>query len=84
MRDRERERQKHKQGPYKEPDVGLEPRTPGSHPEPKAGAQPLSHQASLSMGLSSSCFKAPGQLSGEPRTPTHVSLSVFQDGLSGC
>ena len=25
------------------PNVGLDPRTPGSHPEPKADAQPLSH-----------------------------------------
>ena len=25
------------------PDVGLDPRTPGSHPEPKADAQPLSY-----------------------------------------
>ena len=27
----------------REPDVGLHPRTPESRPEPKAGAQPLSH-----------------------------------------
>ena len=26
-----------------EPDAGLDPRTLGSHPEPKADAQPLSH-----------------------------------------
>ena len=26
-----------------EPDAGLDPRTPRSHPEPKADAQPLSH-----------------------------------------
>ena len=47
MRDTERERQRHrqreKQAPCREPDVGLDPRTPGSHPEPKAGAQALSH-----------------------------------------
>ena len=46
-RDRERERQRHrrreKQAPCWEPDVGLDPRTPGSHPGPKAGAKPLSH-----------------------------------------
>ena len=29
------------------PDVGLDPRTLGSHPEPKADAQLLSHQVSL-------------------------------------
>ena len=43
-----RERQKHKQreekqAPCRKPDVGLDPGTPGSHPEPKADAQPLSH-----------------------------------------
>ena len=45
MRDREkqRHRQREKQAPSGEPDVGLNPRTPGSCPEPKVGAQPLSH-----------------------------------------
>ena len=47
MRDAERERQTHrqreKQTPWREPDVGLNPRTPGLHPEPKADAQLLSH-----------------------------------------
>ena len=47
MRNTERERQRHrqreKQAPPGEPDVGLDPRTLGSHPEPKADAQPLSH-----------------------------------------
>ena len=40
---RQRHRQREKQAPYWEPDVGLDPRTPGSHPRPKAGAKPLSH-----------------------------------------
>ena len=40
----ERHRQREKQAPCREPDVGLDPRTPGSHPEAKADAQPLSHQ----------------------------------------
>ena len=37
MRDRERQRprQKEKQAPRREPNVGLDPRTPGSHPELK-------------------------------------------------
>ena len=49
MRDRERERgrerhrQREKQAPCREPDAGLDPRTSGSYPEPKADAQPLSH-----------------------------------------
>ena len=46
MRDTEK-RQRHswreKQAPPREPDAGLDPRTPGSHLEPKADAQPLSH-----------------------------------------
>ena len=32
-----------KQAPCGEPDAGLDPRTMGSRPEPKADAQPLSH-----------------------------------------
>ena len=40
---RQRHRQREKQAPCREPDVGLDPRTPGLHPGPKAGAKPLSH-----------------------------------------
>ena len=40
---RRRHRQREKQTPCREPDVGLDPRTPGSRPEPKVDAQPLSH-----------------------------------------
>ena len=47
MIERERERQRHrrreKQAPSGEPDMGLNPRTPGSCPGPKAGTKPLSH-----------------------------------------
>ena len=45
MRDAERQRyrQKEKQAPSREPDVGCDPRTPGSQPELKADAQPLSN-----------------------------------------
>ena len=42
-RERERHRQREKQALSMEPDVGLDPRTLGSRPEPKADAQPLSH-----------------------------------------
>ena len=46
-RHRERQRQTHrqreKQAPYREPDVGLDPESPGSHPGPKADTQLLSH-----------------------------------------
>ncbi|XP_072632665.1 disintegrin and metalloproteinase domain-containing protein 18-like isoform X8 [Canis lupus baileyi] len=43
MTERQRHRQRKKQSPCREPDVGLNPRTQGSCPEPKAEAQPLSH-----------------------------------------
>ena len=44
---RDRERQREKQAPYKNPDVELDSRTLGSHPEPKADAQLLSHPGIL-------------------------------------
>ena len=43
QRERQRHRQKERQAPHWKPDVGLDSRTPGSYPEPKADAQPLSH-----------------------------------------
>ena len=45
MRDTERQkhRQREKQAPPREPNAVLDPRTPGSRPEPKVDAQPLSH-----------------------------------------
>ena len=45
-RERERERQRHRQreeAPRREPDVGLDPRSPASCPGRKAGPKPLSH-----------------------------------------
>ena len=42
-RERQRHRQREKQAPCRGPDVGLNPGTPGSRPEPKADAQLLSH-----------------------------------------
>ena len=55
MIERERERQRHrrreKQAPCREPDVGLNPGTPGSRPGPKAGAKPLSHPGIPSKGV---------------------------------
>ena len=40
---REAETQAEKLAPCREPDVGLDPRTPWSRPGPKAGAQSRSH-----------------------------------------
>ena len=46
-REREREKQRHrqreKQAPRRDPDVGLDPGTPGSCSELKAGTKPLNH-----------------------------------------
>ena len=43
MRDTEENAETEAGSLHWEPDEGLNPRTPGSHPEPKADAQPLSH-----------------------------------------
>ena len=41
--ERQRHRQREKQAPRREPDAGLDPGTPGSYPEPKAGTKLLRH-----------------------------------------
>ena len=41
--ERQRHRQRDKEAPCEEPNVGLDPRTPGSRPELKADPQSLSH-----------------------------------------
>ena len=43
QRERQRHRQREKHVPCREPEVGLDPRTPESRPEPKADAQPLNY-----------------------------------------
>ena len=50
-RERQRHRQRDKQAPCGEPDAGLDPRTPGSQPEPKVDTQPLSHQDAARQSL---------------------------------
>ena len=55
MRDREREREAETQAEGEAgslqgaPDVGLHPGTPGSHPEPRAGAKPPATRAFLAL-----------------------------------
>ena len=44
---RGRHRRREKQAPCREPDAGLHPGISGSHPEPKADTQPLSHPGIL-------------------------------------
>ena len=53
---RQRYRQREKQAARREPDVGLNPRTPGSQPEPKADTQPLSHPGAPRMTSFSNTF----------------------------
>ena len=47
QREKQRHRQKEKQAVSREPDVRLDPRTPGSQPELKANAQPVTHSGAL-------------------------------------
>ena len=42
-RERQRHRQREKQAPCREPDVGLDPGSPGSYPRQKVGAKLLGH-----------------------------------------
>ena len=42
-REKQRHRQREKQAPGREPYVGLDPGTPGSHLGPKSGTRPLRH-----------------------------------------
>ena len=83
MRDRDRERQRHrqreKQAPYREPDMGLEPRTPGSHPGLKAGAKPLSHPGIPIHILLNGCqvFNTEKPHSGFNHSPTVGHLDCF-------
>ena len=46
-RERQRPRKREKQDPCREPDAGLDPGTPGSRSEPKAGAHSLSPPGAL-------------------------------------
>ena len=50
-RERQRHRQREKQAPCREPNMGFDPGTPGSCPELKAGAKPLSHPGSRPIGF---------------------------------
>ena len=42
-RERQRPRQREKQASCREPNMGLDPGSPGSHPWAEGGAKPLSH-----------------------------------------
>ena len=51
-RERQRQRQGEKQAPCREPDMGINPRTSGSHSELKTDTQPLSHPGALDDSIS--------------------------------
>ena len=47
--ERQRHKQREKQAPHWEPDAGLDLRTPGLRPGPRADAQPPSHPGAPSL-----------------------------------
>ena len=51
-REKQRHRQREEQAPHREPDVGLDPGSLGSHPGLKADAKPLSHPGCLRFSFS--------------------------------
>ena len=58
QRESQRHRKREKQAPCRELDEGPNPRTPGSHPEPEADAQLLSHPgAPIAVLLFQNLFK---------------------------
>ena len=59
-RERQRHRQKEKQAPCREPDVGLDPGSPGSHPGLQAALNRCATRAALSRFLK--LKKIPGRL----------------------
>ena len=77
MRDTEKEaetRQREKQAPRRELNAGLDPRTLGSHPEPKADAQPLSHPGVPILKIS--CDR--GYMSGRVKMHSHCDYNYEQ------
>ena len=76
MRDTEGERQRHrqreKQAPCREPDVGLDPRSPGSGPGLKADTKPLSHRGCPMIFFSKHHLKQYANAS-----PKHKNISYF-------
>ena len=57
-REREREAETQADSMHREPDVGLDPGSPGSCPGPKAGAKPLRHPGIPRVQLL--CYISPG------------------------
>ena len=84
MRDTQKEREaetqaEEKQAPCREPNVGLNPRTPGSHPGLKAGAKLLSHPGipKLNFILANLCPYLQWKLSNELSALPEVKLGII-------
>ena len=75
-----RHRQRKKQTPCREPDVGLDPRTPGSWSEPNADAQPLSHPDAHFISYQ---HKQKGE-SKELKTEAHIATTARLPGAINC
>ena len=73
---RQRHRQREKQVPCRDPDAGLDPGTPRSHPELKADAQPLSQP-----GVPSLRFKSESCLAGKEHIQFTSGLFLTQSLL---
>ena len=77
-REREAETQTQAEGEagsmHREPDVGLDPRSPGSRPGPKAGAKPLRHPGIPSLLASKGCLHS---LSVAPSTFKSARVKLF-------
>ena len=71
MRERQRDRQREKQAPCREPDAGFDPRTPGITPKPKADAQPLSQLGVPTVNSANSLLKF-----------MHIFLSLYMVSLA--
>ena len=73
LRERWRHRQRQKQASCREPNMGLDPGTPGLRPGPKAGAKPLSHPG-IPTTVHSFCFCVPGNTYTNLCTPVHLHM----------
>ena len=72
--ERQGHRKREKQAPCREPDVGLDPGTPGSCSKPKADTRPLSHPGTLHRNIlkASQVYYFNTQLTFSTTPPTHT------------
>ena len=92
-REKQRHRQREKQAPCREPDVGLDSRSPGSHSGLKAGTNPLSHPGmppwllrsapSSALSLHFEICSSPGD-NTTPFLAVHLSSTLIPQGWENC